>query len=187
MPDASKRTVPLKLATDEAANRDPQPAREADPLESVPPPAPIGLEPPEQELLAEELAALQAALPPERRAPYQTLAGAAQAGTIPPDQIPLLERVLELILGSGRVRHTHRAEGERILQALYKRTPRGAAADQELAQVNKALAALTGQPISKVTASSRIPGHYTLMIDTGTLHLEVSLNAKGLTIEKAGV
>jgi hypothetical protein len=148
---------------------------------------PILLEPPEQELLAEELTALQAALPPDRRPPYQALADASAVGTIPPEQSPLLERVLELILGSGRVRHTHRAEGERILQALYKRTPRGAAADQELVQVNKALAALTGHPISKVTAGSRIPGHYTLMIDTGTLHLELSLNAKGLTIEKAGV
>jgi hypothetical protein len=182
MAQPPKRTVPLQQANDAQGLQLPQSS-----IEPEPAPSPIALEAPEQELLAEELAALCAALPAERRPPSQMLADAAAAGTIPSEQIALLEPVLELILGSGRVRHTHRAEGERILQALYKRTPRGAATDQELAQVNKALAALTGQPVAQVRASSRIPGHYTLMIDTGTLHLELAINAKGLTIEKAGV
>lgn len=138
-------------------------------------------------MLREELTALLAALPPDRRAPYQTLAGAVEAGTIPSPQVRLLESVLELILGSGRVRHAHRAEGERILQALYKRTPRGAAADQELALVNRALAVLNGQTLSHIRVSSRIPGRYTLMVDTETLHLELVADAKGLRIEKAAV
>ncbi len=148
---------------------------------------PLSLESQEQSLLTEELAALSEALPPERRAPYQALAQAAAAGAIPPEQIKLLESVLELLLGSGRVRHAHRAEGERLLQALYKRTPRGQATEQELAQVNQGLAALAGHRISGIRASSRIPGHYTLMIDSETLHLELVADARGLRIEKAAV
>lgn len=151
------------------------------------PVAPLALEAPEQDMLGEELTALLAALPEPRRQPYQALADTVATASVPPEQVPLLESVLELILGSGRVRHAHRAEGERILQALYKRTPRGAAADQELAQVNRALSVLSGQKLAQVRVSSRIPGRYTLMLDTETLHLELVADAKGLRIEKAAV
>ena len=150
-------------------------------------PRPLTLSPEEQELLIAELGALTGALPPDRTQPYLALAQAAQTGTIPSAQIPLLESVLELVLGSGRVRHDHRAEGERLLMALYKRTARGQAADAALAHVNTALAVLQGHKVTKVEATCRVPGNYSLTLDTETLHLQLTLDARGIRIEKTAI
>ncbi|HEX7010866.1 MAG TPA: hypothetical protein VF184_12860 [Phycisphaeraceae bacterium] len=154
----------------------PQPARE-----------PLSLEEQERQLLRDELEALLAALPDQRRAPYQALAEAVSDGQVPAEHLATLQTVLELLLSSGRARHAHRAEGERILQALYRRTPRGKSADEELAQTNRALRVLAGQRLNSIQVSSPIPGRYTLTIEAEAIQLSLIVDPDGVRVDKAAV
>lgn len=141
----------------------------------------------ERDLLSEELRGLINALPPQSRTPYQVLAESVKEASVPPQQIRLLESVLELVLGSGKTRHSHRAEGERVLQGLFKRTARGQATEQQIAQVNRALEVLKNQKLEKIEASSSVPGHYTLTINTSDMQLQLVIHARGIAVDKTTI
>ena len=77
--------------------------------------------------VSETAAAFAAALPPDRQAPFRQLAHAAAGGELDDDQLPDLERVCVLALETGKARQLGKAETERLLVAVYRRTPGGKA------------------------------------------------------------
>jgi hypothetical protein len=151
------------------------------------PPEPLLLDDEERALLSDELEALAGALPVERRGTYESLRAAVAGRNVPVELLKPLEGVLELILGSGRARHAHRAEGERILKAVYDRTPRGQAIAEELHRTNRALAALAGQRVDSVRAGSSMPGRHTVTITTESLQLTLVVDRDGIRVDSVTI
>jgi hypothetical protein len=149
---------------------------------------PLELDADERELIGLELAALLPALEGSRRERYQALADAVAAGgAVPAELIPQLESLLELVLQTARARKLYRAEGERVLTGLLRRTPRGRELGAHLNAVNKALTALTGHTLNGARVGMRTLGHFTvtLQTDAGTLTLAVrpdSLNVESVAV-----
>jgi len=111
---------------------------------------------------------------------YRALASAAEAGSVPPELVPSVEALLDLVLQRGR------ALAEPVLLGIFGRTPRG----QELAMlttdVNRALRALKGQPLQVVRLSSA-PGRYALTLETDQARLTLVLDGAGPRIESLEV
>ena len=135
-------------------------------LDNLAAPEPLQLTDEERELVQAELAALLPALSGERREAYQALADAVEQNTVPPDLLPLLEGLTKLALGPGRARRLYRAEGERILTDLFRKTPSGQALSKSLHEVNKALSVLEGQTLLGIKVAMRTLGHFTVTVET---------------------
>lgn len=150
--------------------------------------APLPIEEREREILLDELRALSGVLrDPEARARYADLARAAEAGEVAPDLVGDLERVLELTLETGRVRHMQGADGEQALLSLFGRTPRGEAVRRTTREANQALAALAGQTLRGLDFSPRGPGTFRLEIATDLCRLTLEINRRGVTVDSVGV
>ncbi len=148
---------------------------------------PLVLEPDEQDLLLRELDDYVAALPEVRQEAYRPLLESVQAGRVPPESLAALGELLALSLMSGRARRRYTAEGERILTALFRRTPLGRSVSTQLAQVNKALQALQGRPLTSVRVSMRTLGHFTLNITAGGAAVTLTFRPQGVEVESLTV
>lgn len=124
---------------------------------------------------AEATQAAQQVMGEAARSGYLDLAQAAAGGEVPGDQLPLLHRLLEIGLGSGRIRHVHLAEGERTALALASRTPAGRLLGQALEQVNEALGLLSGQVLNGVSIRSAGPARYEIAVETEVARMLVLL------------
>lgn len=114
---------------------------------------------------------------------YRILAATAAGGSVPGDLIPLLERVCALSLETGKARDLGRAEGERVLMAVFSRTPRGRSMLHAIEAVNRALGTLAGRRLRSVQASMPLPGRYVLSVQTDDVGLRVQVGTGGVTIE----
>ncbi|GBC98578.1 hypothetical protein HRbin17_01091 [bacterium HR17] len=141
----------------------------------------------EQELVQAELAALLPALSGERRSAYQALADAVEQKAVSPDLLPLLEGLVKLALETGRARRLYRAEGERILTDLFRKTPSGKELSRSLHEVNKALAVLEGQPLRGVRVAMRTLGHFTVTIETDTAVVTFAVRPDAVTVDSVSV
>ncbi len=141
----------------------------------------------ERELLQAELAALLPALSGERRNAYQALANAVNEGSIPPELTGLLEGLLQLALETGRARRLYRAEGERILTDLFRKTPMGQELSRSLQEVNKALATLEGQTLQSVRVALRTLGHFTITIETNAVVITIALRPHSVTVDSVSI
>jgi len=141
----------------------------------------------ERELLQAELAALLPALSGERRNAYQALANAVNEGSIPKDLTGLLTGLLQLALETGRARRLYRAEGERILTDLFRKTPMGQELSRSLQEVNKALATLEGQTLQSVRVALRTLGHFTITIETNAVVITIALRPHSVTVDSVSV
>ena len=112
----------------------------------------LTLNPEEADAVAVAASGYAAALPPDRAAPYHALAQAADDGLIPDDLIDAAERVTAVSLQTGRARREGRAEAERLLAAVYRRTPAGQALTGRAREVNQALETLTGRRLRTARA-----------------------------------
>jgi hypothetical protein len=149
---------------------------------------PLPIEAEEREVLLDELRALAGALrDPAALARYADLAQAAEAGEVAPDLVGDLERVLELTLETGRVRHMQGADGEQALLRLFGRTPRGEAVRRITGEANQALAALTGQTLRALAFSPHGPGTFRLEIATDLCRLTLEINRRGVTVDSVGI
>ena len=148
---------------------------------------PLELDSDEQELIELELASLLPALEGPRRERYQALAETVAGGTVPPDLVPQLESLLELVLQTARARKLYRAEGERILTALLRRTPRGRELTGHLNDVNTALTAITGHTLNGVRVGMRTLGHFTVTLQTDAATLTLAVRPDGLNVESVAV
>lgn len=135
--------------------------------------ADLALSPDEAQALAQTAAELAAALPADLAAPYLALASSAAAGTVLARDLPLVERVCALALETGKAHQLGGAAHERLLAAVYRRTPAGAAAQEETAELNRALGGLHGRVLRGAKVLSRSPGRY---------QLELSLDGVDVTL-----
>lgn len=147
----------------------------------------LTLAPAEQAVLSAEIAAFAATLgDPGLRDRYAELAAAVETGSVPPSLVGLVEAMAELVLQTQRVRRRHGPEAERALTAVYYRTPRGLSLKQSAAEVNAALAALTGQTLAELSFAPT-PGGQRLTIATEQGQLELLIDRAGVRVERVDV
>ncbi len=149
--------------------------------------ATIELDAEEQELVAQDLELLLPTLDGERRERFRQLAAAVAIGEVPASLTPALESVLELTLQTARARQRYRAEGEKILTGLYRRTPGGRELTDHLRQVNAALDSLAGNTVEAVTVRMRTVGHFTLTIHTDEATITLASRPDSVDVESVAV
>ncbi len=142
----------------------------------------------EQELLVQEVSSLiQLVHQTEQRIRYEALQKALLEGQVPLDLQETLASILEMGLESGRIRRVYRAEGERLLTELYRRTPRGKQLQQCLHQVNQALAVLKDRKITSLRFDMRTFGTYTLRIESDECEVTLVIRREGVEVESLTV
>lgn len=150
--------------------------------------APLELSPEERELVAEELDQFVPALAEgPRRATYEALQQTVADGVVPSELQPALGSVLELALQTARARRLYKAEGEKILTGLFKRTPPGRALVSHLGTVNEALAALSGHELEQARVRMRTLGHFTITLSTPGPTVTIATRPDGVEVEKIAV
>lgn len=141
-----------------------------------------------REWLQEEVQALLARLStPEGRALYAALLSAIEAGHIPEALLGPLERLLELGLQTGRIRHRYGPQAEAALLRLYQKTPAGAAIAQTAEEANRALASLQGHAIQAIIFAPRGPGQYQLTIETDRCQITLETSREGIWVKSLEV
>jgi hypothetical protein len=150
-------------------------------------PTEVTLDADERELVTHELRALLPALRGPKRDRYEALDHAIEDGTVPAELLPVLESVLEVALQTGRARTLYRAEGERLLTAVLRRTPRGREMAAHLAEVNEALRVLAGHPLDGVHLRMRTLGHYTITLQSPAATLTLAIRPNGVQLESVTV
>lgn len=147
----------------------------------------LDLQPAEQEVLRQDVPAFARTLKdPASRERYTALAEAVEAGTVPPELLSALEAMLELALQTKAIRRRHGPDAERALSDLFFRTERGAALRQAARDVTRALEALAGQTIEKISVSAA-PGRHTISINTDRAHLTLSVDSGGVQVDRVEV
>lgn len=119
---------------------------------------------------------------PVAREAYDELYTQAKEGRIDKQLFDVLGGLLEIGLSSGRIRTVHGAHAELAARGLFRRTPQGQALQTQISEVNKALEALEGQEIQKISLSVQGPAIYALSIKTTDLELKVSLKPSGVEV-----
>jgi hypothetical protein len=123
-----------------------------------------------------------AALPLDRAAPYHALAQAAEEGRIPDDLIDAAERVTAISLQTGLARRDGRAEAERLLTAVYRRTPAGQVLIGRVKEINQALEALAGRQLRTARVAAPTPGSYTLTLEAEGVALTLAIGTAGIEV-----
>ncbi|CAN5917599.1 hypothetical protein BH23ACT10_BH23ACT10_34660 [soil metagenome] len=149
--------------------------------------APLLLDDDEQELVGLELAALVPALSGERRERYDALAAAVADGAVPDDLVVHLQSLVELALQTARARTLYRAEGEKVLTALFKRTPAGRALTRQLGDINSALRAVADHELRSARVGMRTLGHFTVTLQTDEATLTLAVRPDGVNIDSLEV
>lgn len=151
--------------------------------------APTGSDPGELTLtedearaVAEVAAAYAAAVPPGREGPYHDLVSAAENRVVTGAAVATLERVCVLALETGKARQLGRAETERLLNAVYRRTPGGQALTAETTELNRVLAQLSGRILTSAKVQLRMPGRYLLDLAVEGFELQISIEPEGLEV-----
>ncbi|HEY3735996.1 MAG TPA: hypothetical protein VGL26_01020 [Jatrophihabitans sp.] len=132
--------------------------------------------------VAEAATAFASVVGGDRAALYRELAAQAVEGSIDDTLIDVLERVSALALETGKSRQIGKAEAERYLLAVYRRTPAGAALTAEVSDINKVLAHFAGKPLESIRVSARMPGRYLLDIAAEGFAVQLSLEPEGLEV-----
>ena len=139
------------------------------------------LDPEDQDYLRHEVSAFLDRLgSPEARRLYEPLLPAVEAAEVPDDLLDPLGRVLELSLGSGRLRKLHGPHAEMGANRLFQLTPRGRAIRQTIDEANRALTGLRDQAIRSIAFAPRAPGAVTLSIETDRCRAQFVIDAAGV-------
>jgi hypothetical protein len=151
------------------------------------PDAAVELDAAERELVAAEVGALLPALSEERRDGYEALADAVDEGRVPPDLVVHLQSLLELALQTARARKLYRAEGEKILTGVFRRTPAGRALTRQLGDINSALRAVADHELRSARVGMRTLGHFTVTLRTDEATLTLAVRPDGMNVESVEV
>jgi hypothetical protein len=146
------------------------------------PEEPFALSEDEATAVSEAAQAFAAALPPGREGPFVTLAVAAATGVLAPDLVATLERVCVLALETGKARQIGKAETERLLTAVYRRTPGGKDLASETADVNRLLSQFVGRTLQSARLSCRMPGRYQLNLTVDGIDATIAIEPEGLEV-----
>ncbi|HSJ44770.1 MAG TPA: hypothetical protein VK923_08835 [Euzebyales bacterium] len=148
---------------------------------------PLELDDDEQEIVEAELAALLPALSGARREGYEALAAAVADGSVPPELVVHLQSLLELALQTARARKLYRAEGEKILTDVFRRTPAGRALARQLGDINAALKAVASHELRSARVGMRTLGHFTVTLRTDQATLTLAVRPDGMNVESVEV
>ena len=106
---------------------------------------------------------------------FERLSSFAAAVELPEELAPALGELLSLGLSTGRIRAVHGPHGEMEAVSLFRRTPQGKAFHAQFDDVNAMLAAFKGQELRQISLSARGPGMFTLLLETETARVTISL------------
>jgi hypothetical protein len=137
----------------------------------------------EQQPVATLAQAYADVMPGGRSCAYRALAATAAEGSVPGELVPLLERVCTLSLQTGRARDLGRAEFERALMAVFRRTPGGRSLLGQVDEVNRALGVFAGAPLRSARVAMSLPGRYVLCIESGDMVIRLQVCLEGVTIQ----
>jgi hypothetical protein len=132
--------------------------------------------------VAEVATAFASAVGGDRAALYRELAAQAVEGSIDDELVSVLEKVSALALETGKSRQIGKAEAERHLVAVYRRTPGGAELSKEASDINKVLTHFAGATVESIRVSARMPGRYLLDITAEGFAVQLSLEPEGLEV-----
>ncbi len=142
----------------------------------------------DRELLTQETEALLGQVhDPHKRAQYTALHDALQTGDVSDASLGALESLLTLGLRTGRVRKIHGPQAESAFLRLYQKLPIGSALTQSTNQVNRALAALEGQTLEKISFAPKGPGIFTLALDTEEYRVNLEIREEGVWLKEVGL
>ena len=142
----------------------------------------LSLTPEEADAVVAAASGYAAVLPPAHAAPYHALAQAAADGRIPDDLVAAAERVASVSLQTGRARRGGQAGEERLLAAVYRRTPAGQAMAGQAREVNKALEALTGRQLRTARVGAPAPGSYSLVLEAEGVSVTLAIDTDGIQV-----
>jgi hypothetical protein len=137
----------------------------------------------DQETLRHEVRAfLDRLSSPHAKPTYERVLNAIEQADVPDDLLEPLGRVLELSLGTGRLRKIHGPHAEMSIRRLFDQTPQGKALRATLDAANQALRGLSGQTISRLTFALTSPGAYSLVIDTDQCQAQLVIDSAGVQV-----
>jgi hypothetical protein len=135
---------------------------------------------------AEAQAVLAMVQDEERRARLADVVAAVDEGEIAGRDADALAELLELGLGTGRVRSVYGPEGEQAALALFRRLPLGRELTQSTRDLNEALGALAGRTIDRIAVNAVGPGEYGVTISTTDYELVLRLGRAGARLATIG-
>lgn len=141
----------------------------------------------EASIIAAEACAAAAVLGDIERAQAEELADAVGDGIVPDELLGILARVATASLQGGRARRLYLAEGEKVLNGVLSRTPRGREASRGIDEVNRALGAFAGKPIASVRVAQRTPGNLTLSLSTQEVGITLEFSSGTVTVKSVSL
>jgi hypothetical protein len=137
--------------------------------------------------LGEAQAVLAMVQDEERRGRLADLVAAVQEGELGDDEAQALEEIIELGLSTGRIRGVYGPEGEQAALKTYRKLPRGRELSTSATEVTRALAALEGRNLERVSITAAGPGAWLLTLAADDLELSVRLDRSGARIQSVGI
>ena len=135
---------------------------------------------------AEAQAVLSMVQDEERRARLADVVAAVDEGEVGGRDADALAELLELGLGTGRVRSVYGPEGEQAALALFRRLPLGRELTQSTRDLNEALGALAGRTIERIAVNAVGPGEYGVTISTDDYEIVLRLGRAGARLATIG-
>jgi hypothetical protein len=156
--------------------------------EETPSAAPLKLDTLQRDVLLPQVQAfLDATQDAQAREVYAHLRDAIAAMEIAPELQVRLGAILEVALGSGRVRRLFGPGAELSLASLFQKTPRGREIGESIRALNAALEKLKGQSLEDASATLRAPGAYALTLKTSGCQLVIRFEQAGVRVESMEV
>lgn len=148
----------------------------------------INLNTEQQVLIADEAEAFAERVQnPAIKEAYHRLRTEAAEGEISDELDEAFANMLELGLGSGRIRALHGAHAEMEATKLFRRTVKGKELDTQFEAANRMFEALEGHSVRKITLSARGPGMYTLVVETDESRVVTNLAQAGVDVRSVEV
>jgi hypothetical protein len=141
----------------------------------------------ERAVLVAEARALTEALGELDGGRYATLASEIEAGGSDLEVTEAAGAVAALALETGRAKAVHGPAGVRALTALWKRSPQGLAAAEELDELNTALSPLRGLPVEDVRVATTGPGAFSITISAGEYEVRLAVERDGVRLRSLNV
>jgi hypothetical protein len=135
---------------------------------------------------AEAQAVLAMVQDDERRGRLADVVAAVDEGEVGGKDADALAELLELGLGTGRVRSVYGPEGEQAALALFRRLPLGRELTQSTRDLNEALGALEGRTIDLIAVNAVGPGEYGVTISTTDYEIVLRLGRAGARLATIG-
>lgn len=119
----------------------------------------------------------------ETRLTYEPLRAAVEQAEVTEDLLGPLGSVLELSLGSGRLRALHGADASMRANRLFQQTPQGREFRKTTEEANQALTGLRGQTVRTIEFTPAGPGKLNLSIETERCRAQLVIDASGVRIQ----